>query len=159
MTLKIPHPYPTGCTVDYLRAVTNCPPENGGLNLAITLRLGGEVTGCITLDVCDDLLRGEVGYWVGPLFWGHGICTEALREVVDYGFRELDLERIFGGHFVENSASGRVQEKVGMRKEGVLRSGAIRFGQPKDLVMRAITRSDWKAHQSWKNENLCVCDT
>ena len=142
-TILIPHPYPEGAAASWLEEVLAHPSQ--GHLFAITLKLGGDFVGVMDLQVCDDNFRAEVGFWLAPLFWGNGLCTEALRAVVDYGFRELNLQRIYAGYFSENLASGRVQIKAGMKKEGVHRRGAFRFGEPKDLVMCAITRPDWEA--------------
>lgn len=143
MTLTIPHPYPEGTAASWVEETLAAPSPGGPF--ALTLKLGGEFMGVMELSLCDDKLRAEVGFWIAPLFWGHGLCTEALEEVIDYGFRELKLLRIFAGHFSENPASGRVQKKAGMKAEGVRRMGAIRFGTPKDLVMYAMIRPDWEA--------------
>lgn len=148
MTSQIPFPYPVGSAEGWIEECQREPRNQGGGPMAITLKLGGELVGCIELNVHDDGLRAEVGYWVAPLFWGYGLCTEALQGVVDHGFEELGLQRIYAGHFPENPASGRVQAKVGMKKEGVLRLGVTRFGVAKDLVMRAITRPDWEVGRS-----------
>ena len=145
MTILIPHPYPEGLAESWIEE-TLANPSPGG-PFALTLKLGGEFIGVMELSLCDDKQRAEAGFWIAPLFWGHGLCTEALKEVIDYGFRELKLLRIFAGHFSENPASGRVQKKAGLKWEGVHRMGAIRFGEPRDLVMCAITRPDWEARE------------
>jgi len=143
MTILIPHPYPEGLAESWIEELQKKSSPGGPF--ALTLKPGGELIGVMELSLCDDDLRAEVGFWIAPLFWGHGLCTEALKKVVDYGFRELKLLRIFAGHFSENPASGKVQRKAGMKMEGVQRMGAFRFGEPKDLVIHAITRPDWEA--------------
>lgn len=142
-TLSIPHPYPEGRAESWVEELLANPMPGGPF--ALTLRIGGEFVGLMELGIRDDKLRAEVGFWIAPIYWGHGLCTEALRAMIDFGFQELNLLRIFAGHFSENPASGRVQNKAGMIKEGVHRMGAFRFGEPKDLVMYAITRPDWEA--------------
>ncbi len=142
MTLIIPHPYPEGMAESWIEE-TLAEPSPGG-PFALTLKHGGELVGLMELSISDDKLQSKVGFWVAPLFWGHGLCTEALRAMIDYGFRDLNLQRISAGHFSENPASGRVQKKAGMVKEGTHRMGAFRFGEPKDLVIYAVTRPDWE---------------
>ncbi len=61
---------------------------------------------------------GEVWYKLDPKCWGKGYATEVLRKVIAYGFDVLNLHRITAGCAVENIASIRVLEKVGMIKEG-----------------------------------------
>ena len=143
MTLSIPHPYPDGLAESWIEELRAKPSEGGPF--ALTLKEGGELVGLMALSIQDDKLQSEVGFWMVPLFWGHGLCTEALNAMIDYGFRKLNLMRIYGGHFSENPASGRVQRKAGMKEEGTHRMGAFRFGEPKDLVMHAIIRPDREA--------------
>lgn len=68
--------------------------------------------------------------------------TEALREVIRFGFDRMLLHRIEAQHEVENPASGRVMEKAGMRREGVLRGRLYNKGKYVDVVLYAILRED-----------------
>ena len=58
--------------------------------------------------------------------------------MVRIGFERLDLHKISATHMKENPASGRVMKKVGMKKEGVLRDHALRWGEYKDLIKYGI---------------------
>lgn len=60
----------------------------------------------------------EVWYKLHPNCWGKGYATEALRQVLAFGFNELKLHRVEAGCAVGNKASIRVLEKAGMQKEG-----------------------------------------
>lgn len=60
----------------------------------------------------------EVWFKLNPIFWGQGYATEALDKVLDFGFEKLDLHRIEAGCAVDNTASYKVLEKVGMKPEG-----------------------------------------
>jgi len=62
--------------------------------------------------------KGEVHYNLDPLFWGKGFATEAVKEVLRFGFEDLKLHRIEAGVAIQNVASIRVLEKVGMKREG-----------------------------------------
>lgn len=68
------------------------------------------------LEIPDD--HCEVGYWIARPFWGRGICTEALRLVVDHCFQEKGFSVLWGDYFPENPASGRVMEKCGFEDTG-----------------------------------------
>jgi RimJ/RimL family protein N-acetyltransferase len=59
----------------------------------------------------------EVLYFFARPFWGRGFATEAARALVDYGFRELGLERIVALIHPENQASMRVAERIGLAFE------------------------------------------
>ena len=144
MTTSMPHPYTREMAEDWLRLQKDQLQKTGEAPFAITLKLGGEFIGVIELCMKPDGLTAEVGYWLAPLFWGHGIMTEALREIIRYGFEEKNLKRIEARYFTGNPASGRVQEKAGMRKEGLHKWGATRFGEMRDCIVRAIIRPDWE---------------
>jgi len=60
----------------------------------------------------------EVGYWIARPYWGKGICTEALRLVIDHCFNEKGFTVLWGDYFPENPASGRVMEKCGFVDTG-----------------------------------------
>lgn len=65
------------------------------------------------LTIGDD--EGEIGYWIGVPYWGQGFIPEAVRELMRYGFEELDLKTIWCAHFDVNEKSKRVQEKCGFQ--------------------------------------------
>jgi len=62
--------------------------------------------------------NAEVWFKIHPDFWGKGIATDSLNCILDFGFHTLKLHRIGGGCAVDNIASSKVMEKVGMIKEG-----------------------------------------
>lgn len=66
----------------------------------------------------ENYKTAEVWYKLHKDFWGKGLATEALNELLAFGFNELDLHRIEAGCAVENIGSIRVLEKVGMTREG-----------------------------------------
>ena len=86
---------------------------------------------------------GEVGYVLHPDYWGQGFATEALREVLRFGFHVLGLRRIEARYAVGNEASRRVMEKVGMCFEGVRRQAMLLKGAPVDIGMCAILRHEF----------------
>ena len=85
---------------------------------------------------------GEVWYKLLPTHWGQGLATEALTELLRFGFNERHLHRIEAGCAVDNSASIRVLEKVGMRREGRKRQNLPIRGQWVDTYFFAILDSD-----------------
>ena len=69
--------------------------------------------------------------------------TEALREVIRYGFLGLRLNRIEAQHETGNPASGAVMRKCGMAKEGTLRQRLFNKGKYVDVDMYSILRGDF----------------
>lgn len=81
-----------------------------------------QVMGSIYLAIRDAAARqAELGYMLGFDYWGCGYTTEAGRCLVDFGFTTLRLHRIYAEVISENMASVRVLEKLGMRREALLR--------------------------------------
>ena len=89
--------------------------------------------------------RAEIGYTLARPFWGQGLMTEAVRAIIDFGFRVMDLNRIEARCFTENIASARVMEKCGMQFEALLREQELVKGRYEDLKMYSILRREWNA--------------
>jgi RimJ/RimL family protein N-acetyltransferase len=139
-TLRIPHPY----TEEHARQFLHMRQEaKFGYSFAITLRDSGELCGAVGLHPDAMHPRAELGYWLGVSYWGKGYATEAARAVIDFGFRELKLKRIFAHHFQGNEASGRVLKKLGMKYEGCQRQHIEKWGRLLDLQNYGILRSEW----------------
>ena len=62
----------------------------------------------------------EVGYWMAKPYWNQGICSEAMSLVIDYCINEKGYNTLWGTHFIDNPASGRVMEKCGFVEAGSL---------------------------------------
>ncbi|GIN73699.1 alanine acetyltransferase [Bacillus sp. J14TS2] len=80
----------------------------------------------------------EIGYVLSRDFWGRGIMTEAAKEVIRFGFEEMDLMRIQARCLVENIGSSRVMEKAGMSFEGILRKAMFTKGKHWDIKIYSI---------------------
>ena len=78
--------------------------------------------GAIGLEINAKDENAELGYWIGESWWGRGYCTEAARTMVDFGFSTLGLKKIHAHFMAKNPASGRVLQKIGMVKEGFMKS-------------------------------------
>ncbi|HYF51649.1 MAG TPA: GNAT family N-acetyltransferase [Planctomycetota bacterium] len=143
-TLNIPHPYPDGAAQEWISTHAKDFAENKGVQWAITLKETGELAGGIGLTIQRTHDRAEVGYWIAAHLWSRAYCTEAAREVVGYGFKTLNLNRIYASHFARNPASGRVMQKLGMSYEGRAREGVKKWDRYEDLERYAILRAEWK---------------
>ncbi|CAI9118436.1 OLC1v1020007C1 [Oldenlandia corymbosa var. corymbosa] len=88
--------------------------------------------------------RAEIGYVLGPKYWGKGIATKAVKMVTYSVFREwANLDRLEAIVDVENFGSQRVLEKAGFCREGVLRKYCVLKGRiPRDMVMFSILSTD-----------------
>ena len=114
------------------------------VNCAIILKSIQELIGAIGLIIDKRFNRAELGYWIAKEYWNQGYCTEASKAILKYGFHELDLQRITASYIIRNPASGKVMEKIGMTKEGVLREHVIKWGKYEDVVSYGILRKEWE---------------
>ena len=84
----------------------------------------------------------EIGYSFARPEWNRGYATEALHAVMRSAFSSLPLNRLEAQHDLRNPASGRVMEKCGMKKEGILRQRVLNKGEFIDVAIYSILRSD-----------------
>ena len=115
--------------------------EHMGLTTwAIVLKETDEAIGCIgyytheTSNIPIGKNDCEVGYWVGKPYWNRGICTEALKLMLDYCIQVKHLENIWADHFTGNPASGKVMVKCGFSDTGMLNRCSQLVGGDKDMI-------------------------
>lgn len=84
---------------------------------------------------------GEIGYVVNPDYWGKGVATEVASLLIEFGFKELNLHRIFATCDPRNIGSAKVLVKVGMVREGIIRDHLImREGWRDSLLYSVLER-------------------
>ncbi len=105
----------------------------------------GELVGLISYNRIEPHLRvGEIGYWLAEAYQGRGIMTRACRALVSYGFRVLGLQRIEIRVATDNLRSRAIPERLGFRKEGVLRRSARLGDRYLDMIMYAMLEEEWE---------------
>src|SRR4029077_14604423 len=121
------------------QAVANSQPDpKGDWLFAIQIREEPRLIGVIRIGVRSaEHRQGDLGYAVHPDHWGKGFATEALRRILEFGFEDLSLERIWATADVRNVASWRVMEKAGMEREGLMRHHPRVRGAWRDAVLYA----------------------
>jgi len=112
-------------------------PVPWGIVLKETQRLIG-ATGFDAWDGCHS--RREFGYSLSRQYWGQGLATEAAKIVVQFGFEVMGLHRIEAKCMVENAASERVMQKVGLTFEGILRGYWLKHETYRDVKLYSILR-------------------
>ena len=86
----------------------------------------------------------EIGYSLVPSERGKGYCTEAVRIMVDYLFLSRNLMRIQACTDTRNLASQKVLEKVGFKREGIMRNAFFWRGKWTEDCLYSIVREEWK---------------
>ena len=141
-TLTIPYPYPAGEAERWIARHAEGWEQGRRATFAVCLGEGGELCGAVGLGIERAHAGGELGYWIARSHWSRGLASEAARAVIEFAFGPLDLQRVYAAHFTWNPASGRVLEKCGMQREGLMRGHVQKLGQPTDEVLYGILRGD-----------------
>ena len=142
--ISIPHPFTEQYAAKWIASHAAAFARGDALHFAITVARTGSLSGAIELRAINaEHKHAELSCWIGVESWGQGLATEAALAVVRHGFEQLDLNRIVTFHMVRNPASGRALEKIGMKREGLLRQCVRKWGRFDDVVPMAILRDDW----------------
>ncbi|MFC0470315.1 GNAT family protein [Halalkalibacter kiskunsagensis] len=86
---------------------------------------------------------GEIAYIVNPNYWGNGFGTEVARLLVEFGFSEFKLHRIYATCDPRNIGSSRVLEKIGMTKEGRIREDLLIKEGWRDSLLYSVLEQEW----------------
>jgi len=107
----------------------------------ITSKESGELIGMAGLRVRD--FKADLGYVLGRRFWGNGFATEAVTPIAGWALAQPRIYRVWAMCDVENAASARVLEKVGMKREGIMRRSQMHPGasnEPSDSYCYALVK-------------------
>lgn len=104
--------------------------------------IDGKAVGGIGIHPQSDIHRknAELGYWLAEPFWGKGIISDAIKQIVDHAFNNFDIDRIFARPFGTNIASHKVLEKAGFKLEARFEKTLIKNGEYLDELIYAIRR-------------------
>ena len=112
--------------VEKVRGMSKAFEERSAIWWTFRAQKTGEFVGYGGLfDINREDHNAEIGYGFNPQCWGQGYASEAVRPIVDFGFENLGLHRIFGLIDPDNVASVKVLEKLGFDREGMLKESAF----------------------------------
>ena len=112
----MPHPYSIDNAIFFINLTKQEYPQ-----MTFAIEYAGQLCGVIGLVAQTDVYKktAEIGYWISEPFWNKGIATKAVDLITRYAFEQLQLVRIHTGVFEYNTASMKVLEKCGYKKDGV----------------------------------------
>ena len=87
----------------------------------------------------------ELAYWIGEPYWGQGIASSAVGEVLALGFARSELRRIYATVFSFNRSSARVLERNGFRQEVVARAAILKNDQVWDEITFGLLRTEFNS--------------
>lgn len=118
---------------------------------AIILKDTGEIVGCAGFHTKGasnmplESNEAEVGYWIARPYWNQGLCTKALNIVIEHCRNTGKYTTLYGEHFTDNPASGRVMEKCGFSYTGQTRTcPGLQIGSNKEV---RVLKKDLSSNQ------------
>lgn len=143
---SLPYPYTHTDAENFIQSTYEERDKGTGYIFGIIRREDGVLIGVTGIHPKASHRRAELGYWLGKKYWGQGYMTEVARRIIQYGFEELDLNRIFARCYTHNVASAKVMQKAGMSFEGTVRQEIYHAfsGEYKDCHYYSILKGEWQ---------------
>ncbi len=140
LTDKFPHPYTKNDGVAFLEFAIEGNPIS-----IFAIEVAGEAAGGIGIHPQNDIFKknAELGYWLAEPYWGQGIISNAIKQMVDFAFTTFDIERVYAKPFGTNIASQKVLEKNNFLLEGRFEKVLFKNGEYLDELVYAVRRGDW----------------
>ena len=137
LTDAFPHPY----TEDNGKAFIAFATKDDPIHI-FAIDVEGEAVGGIGIHPQADVQRknAELGYWLAEPFWGKGIITNAIKQIIEFGFKTYDINRIFARPYGTNIGSQKVLEKAGFVLEGRFEKTIFKNGEFLDELVYAVRR-------------------
>ncbi|WP_341735731.1 GNAT family protein [Microcoleus sp. CAWBG640] len=133
-------------TKSFLRSLTKMYKKRELIDWGIVHKSEQKLIGtCGYVEWSMNHSRAQIGYALSRKYWNQGYMSEAVSAIIDFGFREMSLNKIEARCAQKNIASARVMEKVGMQLEGILRQQLFVKDQYWDLKIYSILRDDFFA--------------
>ena len=129
MTDAFPYPYTLEKGKLFFDKIEKQSPRN-----VLGIDIDGKICGAIGVHLQTDVYakNAEMGYWLGEPFWGNGIMSKAIPQMVAYAFEKFPIERIYARPFGNNLASQMTLKKAGFILEAVLKDTIFKNGETID---------------------------
>lgn len=139
MTDQFPHPYSHENGKAFIEFATKDSPIH-----IFAIEVNGEAVGGIGIHPQQDVQRknAELGYWLAEPFWGKGIISKAIPQMVDFAFKTYPINRVYARPFGSNLASQRVLQKTGFILEATLEKTLFKNGEYLDELIYATRRKE-----------------
>ena len=137
LTNAFPHPYTEENGQAFIQYANSAEPLH-----IFAIEIDGEAVGGIGIHPQTDIMckNAELGYWLAEPFWGNGIVSKAIAQMVDYGFSTFDIVRIYARPFGSNLASQKVLEKNGFVLEARIAQNIFKNGVFQDELIYAVRK-------------------
>ena len=143
--LNLPHPYYEKDAIFWINMAQQGWADGTKCIFGIRQKDTKAFMGGVGLHIDARFNRAELGYWIAEPFWGKGYMSEAVGTVIQYGFEEVELNKIYAIHLLDNPASGKVMQKNGMVKEGEMKEHVKTRKGYQDIAQYGLTRGLYDA--------------
>lgn len=130
----------------YIRDAIDMREKNTGYPFTIADIKSGFLAGSSRYcNISPEHKRIEIGYtWLGKKFHGTGLNANMKYLMIEHAFEKLRMERVEFKADARNMQSRKAMEKIGAKKEGILRSHSINYdGNRRDTIYYSIISSEW----------------
>lgn len=136
---SFPYPYHKNNAEKFIKMCLESEPQT-----ILGIEYQGVLVGSIGLHLQNDVYRysAEMGYFIGEPYWNKSIATFAVQTMLQFGFENLHLQRIFASVFEPNEGSKRVLLKNGFLLEGVKKKSIYKNNQFLDEFLYGIVKED-----------------
>lgn len=145
-------PYSEESMIKYVEANNN---SNSQLVLAVINKEDGDHIGNVSLQNINYINRtAEFAIIIGEKkYWGKGVGKECGKLIIEHGFLELNLHRIYCGTLSKNSGMIKLAETLGFKKEGVRREAEFKNGKYIDVIEFGLLKGEWKTSSLEGSDN------
>lgn len=142
---QVPHPYTLKDAEDWIRQTENAWMAGRDYQLVMERKSDHTLIGHIGLTLAKEDLAGELGYWIGEPYWGHGFGTEAAEAVLAFGFDRLNLRSIWARVQPENDRSIAILVNLGLKHVGTQDHYYLAGDETFPTPVLMIDRDTWRA--------------
>ena len=138
LTNAFPHPYTLENAQNFIAMTLSAQPIH-----VFGIEVNGQIAGGMGIHPQSDIMckNAELGYWLAEPFWGRGIASALVKDIIDYGFTHFDITRIYARPFGSNVASQKVLEKVGFVLEARIMDNIYKWDRYEDELIYGIRKN------------------
>ena len=128
-------------TREFMQRCVQCWEDESAFPWVIIRKSDNELLGMIEMRI--DGFRADFGYVIARQYWGNGYVPEVAKTVIEWTLKQESIFRVWVVCDLENPASARVMEKIGMQKEGILRRFVLHpniSSEPRDCYCYSIVK-------------------
>lgn len=139
LTDRFPHPYTKNDAKSFIDFANKDIPVH-----IFAIEISNKAVGVIGIHPHGDVMRknAELGFWLGENYWGKGVITKAIRQMIEFSFETYDITRIYAKVFEGNIPSQKVLTKNGFKLEATIEKCLFKNEEYLDELTYALRRKD-----------------